>query len=218
MNLSIETRQIGEWWVNQHLPDGDGPHPVLLLVHGWTGDENVMWIFAQRLSREYLMIAPRGLHPAPNGGYGWHEHRQEDLPHYEELQPSIDRLLDLLRTDNFPAADFSRLAAIGFSQGAALLFTAALLYPDRFQVLAGLSGFLPSGVDPLVESKPLTGKPIFIAHGRLDDIVPVARSRQAVELLERAGAKVSYCEEDVGHKLSSSCFRSMESFLEIQEL
>jgi hypothetical protein len=31
-------------------------------------------------------------------------------------------------------------------------------------------------------------------------------------LLELGGASVIYCEDDVGHKLSSSCFRGMETF------
>jgi hypothetical protein len=33
-----------------------------------------------------------------------------------------------------------------------------------------------------------------------------------VALLEKAGATVTYCEEDVGHKLSAGCFRGLESY------
>jgi hypothetical protein len=31
-------------------------------------------------------------------------------------------------------------------------------------------------------------------------------------MLERAGAQVTYCEEDVGHKLSAPCFNALKSF------
>lgn len=217
MNIQTGTRQIGSWVVREYNPTGEGLHPVLLLVHGWTGDENVMWIFTQRISTKFLVIAPRGLFPAPEGGFGWHAHRDTIWPDYKELQPAVEQLCDFLNPENFPSADFSRLAAIGFSQGAALLYTAILLHPERFQVVAGLSGFLPSGLDPLVKARPLNGKSIFVAHGIQDEIIPVEKARQAVEDLERAGAKVAYCEEAVGHKLSAGCFRSMEMFLEIQD-
>lgn len=216
MSLSIEQRLVSGWSVSQFSPEGNGPHPVLLLIHGWTGDENVMWIFARRLSQKFLMIAPRGLYPSPGGGYGWQKDIQAGFPDYTQLQPSAEHLLEWLNTDHFSTADFDRLAAIGFSQGAALVYTAALLQPERFKVLVGLSGFLPSGLEALLASQPLSGKPVFVAHGSLDELVPVDRARQAVELLEQAGARVSYCEEDVGHRLSVSCFRSMELFLEIQ--
>ena len=36
------------------------PHgPVLILLHGLSGDENVMWIFDHTLPREATVIAPR---------------------------------------------------------------------------------------------------------------------------------------------------------------
>jgi hypothetical protein len=33
-----------------------------------------------------------------------------------------------------------------------------------------------------------------------------------VELLERADAKVTYCEDEVGHKVSVTCLRALESY------
>jgi predicted esterase len=42
--------------------------------------------------------------------------------------------------------------------------------------------------------------------------VPIALGRRAVEILELAGASVTYCEDEVGHKLSASCFRGLEAF------
>jgi predicted esterase len=51
-----------------------------------------------------------------------------------------------------------------------------------------------------------------MAHGTQDALVPVARARQARQILLEAGAQVTYCEDDVGHKLSASCFRGLETF------
>jgi predicted esterase len=44
-------------------------------------------------------------------------------------------------------------------------------------------------------------------------MVPMAMARHAVQLLEGAGAKVTYCESAVGHKLSADCLKALESYL-----
>jgi len=47
-----------------------------------------------------------------------------------------------------------------------------------------------------------------VAHGTQDQLVPIDRARTSIELLEQAGAQVTYCEDEVGHKLSANaCVR-----------
>jgi phospholipase/carboxylesterase len=94
---------------------------------------------------------------------------------------------------------------IGFSQGAALCYTLALLHPERIRALAALSGFMPGGAEDLLAKRPLAGKPVFVAHGRQDNKIPVEQARRSVALLEGSGAQVTYCESDGGHKISADC-------------
>jgi phospholipase/carboxylesterase len=171
-----------------------------------------MWIFSSRLPRQGLLIAPRGLYPAPSSGYGWHAYRPGSTPQVNEYYPAIAKLRNLLSAHNFPTADFSKLNLVGFSQGAALAFTFLLTHPELIQSAAGLSGFLPEGAGDLASQQPIRAKRVFIAHGTQDQLVPVALARQAIETLEHAGAIVTYCEDEVGHKLSASCFRGLEAF------
>lgn len=193
--------------------EGEGPHPVILLLHGWTGDENAMWVFASRLPKDALLVAPRGLYNTPMGGYGWHSHTVGTWPWVDDFLPAIESLLELMNVENFPGGDFTRLSIVGFSQGAALSFAYFMLYPYMVNSVAGLSGFLPHGAEALARNKPLQDKNIFIAHGNQDKLVSVDKARQAVEILKSAGAKVTYCEDDVGHKLSANCFSGLESFI-----
>lgn len=225
------TITIDKWVIRVREPEGEGPHPALLLLHGLTGDENVMWVFSSRLPKDHLILAPRGLYPAREGGYSWHKDEKDGWPGVQDFYASVDALLDML--DALPEqaakageqsrngrpgwaavskADFSRVSLVGFSQGAALAYTLAMLHPRRIRLLAGLAGFVPEGMEALVESRPLQGKQVFVTHGTEDDKVPVERARRSVELLEQAGADVNYCEEEVGHKLSLTCFRSMGVF------
>ena len=43
-------------------------------------------------------------------------------------------------------------------------------------------------------------------------MVDIELGRQAVRVLESAGASVDVCEDAVGHKVSASCMRRLESF------
>jgi len=80
MEFETRTIMIDDWVLRIRESEGDGPHPVTLLLHGWTGDENFMWIFARKLPENYLLIAPRTLHPTPIGGYSWYPIKDKSWP------------------------------------------------------------------------------------------------------------------------------------------
>ncbi len=203
---------IGDWPMRIHRPPGAGPFPVILMLHGWTGDENSMWVFSSRLSQNAMLIGPRGLYTAPTGGYSWHPPLSKPWPALDDFIPAVERVFTTITQANFPEADFSELHLIGFSQGTALAYAMAILHPERIASLAGLAGFLPDGSFSFLNNDRLKGLPVFIAHGTLDDLVPVEKARLSVRSLEQAGANVTYCEDNVGHKLSASCFRGLEAF------
>ena len=99
MNTIIESRNIGDWLVKEQNPLEGDSCPVLLLLHGWTGDENVMWIFARRLSQRYLTISPRGKFPTPSGGFGWQPKIHRYWPEVNDFVPSIEGLMELLNKE-----------------------------------------------------------------------------------------------------------------------
>ena len=208
----IESIEIGSWIVRYRKPEGPGPYPVVLMLHGWTGDEKVMWVFSSRLLKNAVLIAPRGLYITPLGGYGWVDQKLGLWPVVTDFRPAVEALLDLLRPQNFLNVKLEKMHLVGFSQGAALCFALSLLYPGKVASIAALSGFLPEGAETFTKETPLEGIPVFLAHGTRDEIVPVMKARDAISMLEIAGADVQYCEDDVGHKLSPTCFKSLEHF------
>jgi phospholipase/carboxylesterase len=212
MSGDTDIQQIGEFVVRQRNPEGPGLRRLLLLLHGWTGDENSMWIFASRLPKNYFLLAPRGLASTPLGGYSWQNTSAKAWPRASDFKPAIEAVIKLVDAIDFPELDLSRFDLMGFSQGAALAYALALTYPEKINKLAGLSGFLPEGLDLEISRGALEGKKVFVAHGRQDEIVPVRNARQVVQGLRDARAEVIYCEEDVGHKLSSGCFRGMVAY------
>jgi phospholipase/carboxylesterase len=187
----------------------------LILLHGWKGDENSMGVFARNIATDIALLAPRGIFTVPEGGYSWREIRPGTwgLASLEDFHPAADALVSFV--DDWAASvgmEVDQFDLVGFSQGAAMTYTLALLYPERIRQLAALSGFIPGGGQFLPVMPRLNGKQVFISHGRKDDMVPVEQSRKAVLQFEQAGALVTYCESDTGHKISKECLNAMEMF------
>jgi predicted esterase len=78
--------------------------------------------------------------------------------------------------------------------------------------IASLSGFLPGGFVAFTNKAAADGVKVFIAHGSKDELVPIESAREAATALREAGADVTYCESDVGHKLSTECFQALGKF------
>jgi len=209
--IDTELREFREW-IFRFRPATAEPSRLLVLLHGWTGDENSMWVFARKLPAQVAVLAPRGPYNAPDGGYTWCEFRPRiwDLPVLDDLRLSAEALIGFV--DDWSQAagvNANQIDLIGFSQGAALSYTLALLHPERIRALAALSGFMPDGAEDLIARHPLTGKPVFVAHGKQDKMIPVEQARRSVALLEGSGAQVTYCESDGGHKVSADCFTGL---------
>lgn len=205
---------FGNWTLR--IRESTHPAPrLLLLIHGHTGDENSMWVFARSMSDQYWMVAPRALYAAEAGGFSWRTPQtgNYDQLSSEKLGSAAEALIRLV--DEYSASagiDASVFDLMGFSQGAALSCVLAFLYPQRIRKTGLLAGFVPKGLEELVTQRPVEGKPFFVAHGTKDETVPIDRARASIALLEQAGAHVTYCEDAVGHKVSVTGLRALQKF------
>jgi predicted esterase len=188
------------------------------MLHGWTGDEFSMGIFASRMPKKAWLVLPRGIYPSPLGGFSWFGEQGKQWPWVDDFRPAMDALFELLVPEHFPGAALESFSLVGFSQGAALAYALAFLYPAKVSSLAGLAGFLPDGCQALSRNLPLKGKRVFVAHGTQDERVPVEKARSCVEVLREAGGEVDYCEEEVGHKLGTGCMGGLRNYFKDRSL
>jgi phospholipase/carboxylesterase len=210
-----ELIQFDDWTLRIRRTTHQSPR-LLLLIHGWTGDENSMWVFARDLPAHYWIVAPRALYATQPGGYSWRPNQTELIgsPTIEMFAPAAEALIKLVDAYSLSAkTDASVFDVAGFSQGALMSSLLAFLYPQRIHKTAILAGFVPAGLNELVAKRPLEGKPFFVTHGTKDETVTIDRARASIDILERAGAQVTYCEDEVGHKVSLACLRAMKEFL-----
>lgn len=203
-------------WTLRVRESSDASPRFLLLVHGLTGDENSLWIFVRSFPSRYWIVAPRAPYTSDLGGYSWRapfEAEEFGRPTLDQLREGAERLIRLV--DEYAASaeiEADIFDVMGFSQGAAMCNVLGFLYPDRIGKTGILAGFVPEGLEELVSDRPLEGKRYFVAHGTKDETIRVDRARASIAILEQAGAEVSYCEDEVGHKVSSTCLRALKEF------
>jgi phospholipase/carboxylesterase len=210
--LDYSIKSLDGWILRIRKQTGSEMPPVLIALHGYTGDEHSMDVFTSRLPENYLVIAPRAPFLAKNG-FSWVYKRSSGLPAYDDFSYAGGELTRRMKSwfEYLKITPVS-IDLVGFSQGAAFCLFLINQYPAIFRLAAILSGFLPatSSTNPFIGN--IIGKKIFVAHGLNDDTIAVAAAQSFIPLLEEAGAKVNFCEEEVGHKLGPICFNGLKEF------
>ncbi len=215
MERRTEQRTWDGWTFRESAPASAPPQRLVLLLHGWTGDENSMWVFARDFPLSTWLVAPRAPYRAERKGFSWRMMRPGTWgwPTFQELRPAAETLLTwldgLMRHRGW---HFDQLDVMGFSQGAALTSVLLAIAPRRIGRAALLAGFLPPGTEAYLDASLLAGKPIFISHGRADQLVPFARAEDLTQKLEETGAEVQFCAHEMGHKVSAPCLQVMNRF------
>lgn len=195
-----------------------GETPVILLLHGFSGDENSMWAFANKIPKESLVIslrAPFSSHGVGLGGYTWINQPLQYWPVYQDFFPAVEEIK--LHIQNlasyYPQVNFDYLSIVGFSQGGAVGFALANTFPGTVNKLALLSSFLPDACEGFLDNQTFQEMQVFIAHGEKDEIVDIALAEYAANILSDLSPNLVFCRSDVGHQLGSDCFNAFGEFI-----
>lgn len=143
-----------------------------------------------------------------NGGLvmpAWYDVRSLDLGEHEDeqgIRAAQRRLEALIRREIARGIEPSRIVLAGFSQGGAIALHTALRYPTRLAGVLALSTYLalPDFLDAEASSA-ATALPIFMAHGLVDGVIPVAQARASCELLRQRGYTVEWHEYPMAHSV-----------------
>lgn len=170
-----------------YLPDGYDPAgkawPLVLFLHG-SGERGTdlsilarqgLPKLAQTRHLPFILVAPQ----IPEG----------EVWSADALKALLDDLQSTLRVDP------DRVYLTGLSMGAFGAWDLAISQPDRFAAMAVVSG----GGNP-VEVCKLKSVPVWIVHGRKDDVIPVSWAEEMGRRLERCAGNVKVTvHPDAGH-------------------
>jgi phospholipase/carboxylesterase len=204
-----------------HVPEGDGPHPTLLLLHGWGASAHDLIGLAPILHRgRALVLCPQGplaFQAGPGAiGYGWFPLSQDRPPDPEEVEAAlaqVGRFLDAV-CQRYPV-DRKRLVIGGFSQGGFMAYQLALRDPDRFAGLMALSSWLPSETARAIPKQPgHASLPTLVVHGSRDPMIGIERAYASRDALLALGVPTVFREYDMAHEIRPEALREMLGWLE----
>ncbi len=178
-------------------PDTE-PMPLVVVMHGRGADANDLADLAPMLDtpggcRFVFPNAPRAWEASPGMTFGW-TWFDGWPPEHDSVVASREMLLRFIAEvkERYPT---TKLIVGGFSQGAMMAFEAGLR--TGADAIVAMSGGLYDQDLP----QTLSPRPVLIAHGTLDDVVPVAYARRARLVLEERGFPVEYYEYPMGHQI-----------------
>ena len=135
----------------------------------------------------------------------------EDDAGIRASQRLAEELISKEKKKGLPA---EKIVMAGFSQGGAIALQTALRYPERLAGVLALSAYLPQAASLQSERSPANqGIPIFMAHGRYDDIIPPRRADESRKLLEAAGYRVEWHEYPMPHSVCAEEIADIAAFL-----
>lgn len=190
------------------------PRASVIVLHGLGADGTDFLSMADEL--DLAAVGPvRFLMPrAPvrrvtiNGGQpmrAWYDILGADLGKREDetgVRDSMQQVGQLIEREVARGVPAGRIVLAGFSQGCAIALGAGLRHPERLAGLVGLSGYVPLADTTAAERHAASqGLPVFLAHGRSDGIVPLARGTAGRDLLKVLGCDVAWHDYPMEHSV-----------------
>jgi phospholipase/carboxylesterase len=137
--------------------------------------------------------------------------RQVDETGIESSCTTVRRLIEAQNARGIPT---SNIFLAGFSQGAAMTYSAGLTHPDALAGLIALSGYVPS--QRFIESGLSAANrnvSIFAAHGIYDDVLPLQLGEAARDFAAALGCKVEWSAYPMTHSVSEEEIAALRVWL-----
>ena len=182
----------------------------MLLLHGTGGNENDLVPLASRIAPDAAVLSPRGK-VLENGMPRFFRRFPQGTFDLEDLRVRTDELAGFVETASAAyKLDSRRVVAVGYSNGANI---AASMLLSHSRLLAGAVLFRP--VLPFVPNTvpDLTGIPVLIAAGHLDEFVRAEETERLAALLQETGARVTLRWHASGHELTLDDIEAAKDWL-----
>ncbi len=173
--------------------------PTLLVLHGTGGSEHDLLPLGRLLCDGAALLSPRG-RVVEHGMPRFFRRFAEGVFDLDDVRVRAGELAGFVTAAVAAhGLDAGRIVAVGYSNGANIAHATALLHPSLFQALVLLHPQHVLTPDPLPS---LGSLPVFISAGERDPIVLRPDVEALVDVLARAGARVTTHWLPGGHSLS----------------
>jgi phospholipase/carboxylesterase len=172
---------------------------LIVMLHG-LGDslEGFRWL-PEALGLPWLNYLLVNAPDEYYGGYSWFD-LDDPTPGVRRSRELLFTLLDDVRAKNFPA---DQITLGGFSQGCLMSAEVGLSYPQVLAGIVGISGWVWEP-ETLIREMPAAAlrQRFLLTHGTADPMLPIAKTRAQIPLLQAAGLNVTWREFAKGHTIA----------------
>ena len=202
------------------------PRASIIILHGLGADGTDFLAFADELRLAAVgpvrWVFPRApVRPVTiNGGMvmrAWYDilgteaARREDEAGLRESFALVQQLIAREVARGVPA---ERIVLGGFSQGCAITLGAGLRHGQRLAGLVGMSGYVPLAGQLAAERHQANrATPVFLAHGRNDGVVALARGIAARDQLQAQGQPVQWQDYPMEHSVCIEEVQALQQWL-----
>jgi phospholipase/carboxylesterase len=132
----------------------------------------------------------------------------------EGLRASAAAVEALIAREGARGVAAERIVLAGFSQGGALALYTGLRHAARLAGIMGLSAYLPLERRLASEAHAANAAtPLFLAHGRLDPVLPFAAGERARDRLQALGYAVTWKAYTMPHAVCAEELADISAFL-----
>jgi phospholipase/carboxylesterase len=186
-------------YIHRFEKGADADARPLLLLHGTGGDENTLLPFGRTVAPNAPLLSPRGK-VLEHGMPRFFRRLAEGVFDEDDVRRHAHELADFVEEARAHYGISSPIA-LGYSNGANIAVAMLLMRPKALAGAILLRAMVPLSQTPPVD---LTGKPILIASGMSDPIIPPENAARLASLLQRLGASVEHRTLPTGHELSQA--------------
>ncbi|MDP1646814.1 MAG: carboxylesterase [Rubrivivax sp.] len=208
------------------LDPGAEPRASVIILHGLGADGTDFLPMADELKLAPVgpvrFVFPRApVRPVTiNGGLAmraWYDILGADIVQREDeagLRESMRLVQQVIDREVARGVPARRIVLAGFSQGCAVTLGAGLRHPERLAGLAGLSGYVPLAATTAAERHAANhDTPVFLAHGRHDGVVSLARGIAGRDLLLGLGHAVEWHDYPMEHSVCMEEVQALNQWL-----
>ena len=160
---------------------------AIILLHGRGGTARSILTLAERLCDEHFYIAAPQASNSSWYPYSFMAEEKLNEPFLTSSVQAVQQLID--QTAKHIPKD--QLFLMGFSQGACLALEVATRFATKYGgIIAFTGGLIGSTIDESKYQGNFEGTKVFLSNGEQDPHVPLTRSKQSKEVMEKLGAQV----------------------------
>lgn len=187
--------------------------PAIFLLHGMGSNEDDLPQLVKEFEASHHIFSLRGpiIHKPGYSFFTVQEVGKPDREVFDKVMVHLQSFI-LEAIEEFKL-DPNKIHLLGFSQGAVLAQSLALIMGNAINSVVALSGYIPDFVKEEYSLRTVENLKIFISHGDYDYVIPSQWGKESKDYFEQNGAQVTFKTYNDGHGVIPENHQDLLTFL-----